>query len=248
MYTDTHCHIRKDIYKDIDEIVDKAINAGVTKMINNGTNLESNKEVLELSKKYDSLYPSLGIQPEELDDDIEESLEFIELNINEIVAIGEIGLDYYYSEDSKDKQLEVFEKQLILAEKYNKSVIIHTRNAFDDTLKIIKKHPNVKGVIHCFSDGLEEAREYIKLGYMLGIGGIVTFKNSNLKDVLKNIDLSNIVLETDSPYLSPVPNRGKQNNPSNIPYIASYIADIYNISLEELQQKISKNVKNMFNI
>ena len=248
MYTDTHCHIRKDIYKDIDEIVDKAINAGVTKMINNGTNLESNKEVLELSKKYDSLYPSLGIQPEELDDDIEESLEFIELNINEIVAIGEIGLDYYYSEDTKDKQLEVFEKQLILAEKYNKPVIIHTRNAFDDTLKIIKKHPNVKGVIHCFSDGLEEAREYIKLGYMLGIGGIVTFKNSNLKDVLKNIDISNIVLETDSPYLSPVPNRGKQNNPSNIPYIASYIADIYNISLEELADKISKNVKNMFNI
>ena len=248
MYTDTHCHIRKDIYKDIDEIVDKAINAGVTKMINNGTNLESNKEVLELSKKYDSLYPSLGIQPEELDDDIEESLEFIESNIDEIVAIGEIGLDYYYSEDSKDKQLVVFEKQLILAEKYNKPVIIHTRNAFDDTLKIIKKHPNVKGVIHCFSDGLEEAREYIKLGYMLGIGGIVTFKNSNLKDVLKNIDISNIVLETDSPYLSPVPNRGKQNNPSNIPYIASALADIYNISLEELQQKISKNVKNMFNI
>ena len=248
MYTDTHCHIRKDIYKDIDEIVDKAINAGVTKMINNGTNLESNKEVLELSKKYDSLYPALGIQPEELDDYIEESLEFIESNINEIVAIGEIGLDYYYSEDTKDKQLEVFEKQLILAEKYNKPVIIHTRNAFDDTLKTIKRHPNVKGVIHCFSGELEEAREYIKLGYMLGIGGIVTFKNSNLKDVLKNIDISNIVLETDSPYLSPVPNRGKQNNPSNIPHIASYIADIYNISLEELADKISKNVKNMFNI
>ena len=248
MYTDTHCHIRKDIYKDIDEIVDKAINAGVTKMINNGTNLESNKEVLELSKKYDSLYPALGIQPEELDDDIEESLEFIESNIDEIVAIGEIGLDYYYSEDTKDKQLEVFEKQLILAEKYNKPVIIHTRNAFDDTLKTIKRHPNVKGVIHCFSDGLEEAEEYIKLGYMLGIGGIVTFKNSNLKEVLKNIDISNIVLETDSPYLSPVPNRGKQNNPSNIPYIASALADIYNISLEELADKISKNVKNMFNI
>ena len=248
MYTDTHCHIRKDIYKDIDEIVDKAINAGVTKMINNGTNLESNKEVLELSKKYDSLYPSLGIQPEELDDNIEESLAFIESTINEIVAIGEIGLDYYYSEDSKDKQLVVFEKQLILAEKYNKPVIIHTRNAFDDTLKIIKKHPNVKGVIHCFSDGLEEAREYIKLGYMLGIGGIVTFKNSNLKEVLKNIDISNIVLETDSPYLSPVPNRGKQNNPSNIPYIASALADIYNISLEELADKISKNVKKLFNI
>ena len=248
MYTDTHCHIRKDIYQNLDEIVDKAINAGVTKMINNGTNLESNKEVLELSKKYDSLYPALGIQPEELDDDIEESLEFIESNIDEIVAIGEIGLDYYYSEDTKDKQLEVFEKQLILAEEYNKPVIIHTRNAFDDTLKVIKKYPNVKGVIHCFSDGLEEAREYIKLGYILGIGGIVTFKNSNLKDVLKNIDISNIVLETDSPYLSPVPNRGKQNNPSNIPYIASYITDIYNISLKELADKISKNVKNMFNI
>lgn len=248
MYTDTHCHIRRDIYPNIDEIIDKSINAGVTKMINNGTNLESNKEVLELSEKYKSLYPALGIQPEELDDDINKSLDFIENNIDKIIAIGEIGLDYYYSEDTKDKQLEVFEKQLILAEKYNKPVIIHTRNAFDDTLKTIKRHPNVKGVIHCFSDSLEEAKEYIKLGYMLGIGGIVTFKNSNLKDVLKNIDISNIVLETDSPYLSPVPNRGKQNNPSNIPYIASYIADIYNISLEELQKKISKNVKNMFNI
>lgn len=248
MYTDTHCHIRSDIYKNIDEIIEFSINAGVTKMINNGTNLESNKEVLELSEKYKALYPALGIQPEELDDDINKSLDFIENNIDKIIAIGEIGLDYYYSNDTKAKQLEIFEKQMKLADKYNKPVIIHSRNAFDDTIKIIKKYPKVKGVIHCFSGSLKEAEEYINQGYMLGIGGIVTFKNADLKNVLKEIPIQNIVLETDSPYLSPVPNRGKQNNPSNIPYIASFLTNIYNISLKEISQEIEKNVNSIFNI
>ena len=248
MYTDTHCHIRSDIYKNIDEIIEFSINAGVTKMINNGTNLESNKEVLELSERYKSLYPALGIQPEELDDDINKSLDFIENNIDKIIAIGEIGLDYYYSNDTKAKQLEIFEKQMKLADKYNKPVIIHSRNAFDDTIKIIKKYPKVKGVIHCFSGSLKEAEEYINQGYMLGIGGIVTFKNSDLKNVLKEIPIQNIVLETDSPYLSPVPNRGKQNNPSNIPHIASFLTNIYNISLKEISQEIEKNVNSIFNI
>ncbi len=248
MYTDTHCHIRSDIYKNIDEIIELSINAGVTKMINNGTNLESNKEVLELSEKYKALYPALGIQPEELDDDINKSLDFIENNIDKIIAIGEIGLDYYYSNDTKTKQLEIFEKQMKLADKYNKPVIIHSRNAFDDTIKIIKKYPKVKGVIHCFSGNLKEAEEYINQGYMLGIGGIVTFKNSDLKNVLKEIPIQNIVLETDSPYLSPVPNRGKQNNPSNIPHIASFLTNIYNVSLKEISQEIEKNVNSIFNI
>ena len=248
MYTDTHCHIRSDIYKNIDEIIEFSINAGVTKMINNGTNLESNKEVLELSEKYKALYPALGIQPEELDDDINKSLDFIENNIDKIIAIGEIGLDYYYSNDTKAKQLEIFEKQMKLADKYNKPVIIHSRNAFDDKIKKKKKYPKVKGVIHCFSGSLKEAEEYINQGYMLGIGGIVTFKNSDLKNVLKEIPIQNIVLETDSPYLSPVPNRGKQNNPSNIPHIASFLTNIYNISLKEISQEIEKNVNNIFNI
>ena len=164
-----------------------------------------------------------------------------------IVGIGEIGLDYHYTKDNKDKQIEVFERQLDIAEKLNLPVVIHSREAAGDTLEILKRHHNF-GVIHSYSGSLEMAREYIKLGFVLGINGVVTFKNCNLKDTLKNIDMNSIVLETDSPYLTPVPFRGTQNNPGKMMHTARFVADIYGVSLSELAEITNQNIKRVFDI
>src|SRR5699024_6836671 len=160
---------------------------------------------------------ALGIHPEYVENYTLDDIKFIEDNLNnpKIVAIGEIGLDYHYSKENKEEQIKLLELQLKLAEKYGVPVIIHSREATEDTINTLKKY-KVRGVIHSFSGSLETAKIYIKMGYLLGINGVVTFKNCNLKDVLKEIPIENIVLETDSPYLTPVPFRGKQNNSSHI--------------------------------
>lgn len=245
---DTHCHLFNEYYEDVDKIVDNAINNGVNYMISNSTNKENMIEMLELSKRNKNVYIALGFQPEDITNTTIEDLSLLEDNIDNIVAIGEIGLDYYNSLVPRDTQINIFEKQLALAEKYNKPVIIHTRNAYEDTINSLKKFPEVKGIIHCFSEDIDKAYEYIKLGYKLGIGGIVTFKNSDLSEVVKNISLNDIVLETDSPYLAPVPLRGKRNEPANIKLIAEKIAEIKNISLDEVKKTTTKNVKDLFDI
>lgn len=243
---DTHCHIFKEYYSNIDDIINKSSQNGVDKMIVNGTNLENNKEILKLAEKYDSIYIALGFQPEDIDNNTRDNYSIITDNIDKIVAIGEIGLDYYNGPQDKEKQKKIFEEQLALAEKYNKPVIIHTRNAHRDTIASLNKYPNVKGIIHCFSEGLNEAKEYISLGFYLGIGGIVTFKNSELSKVLEHIDLSHIVLETDSPYLAPVPLRGKVNEPSNLIYIAQKISEIKGISADEVSKITTNNANQIF--
>ena len=168
------------------------------------------------------MYGAIGIHPEEVENYSLDDIKFIEDNLNnkKVVAIGEIGLDYHYSKENKEKQIKLFELQLDIANKYKVPVIIHSRDATEDTINILRKY-NIKGVIHSFSGSLETAKIYIKRGFLLGINGVVTFKNCNLKDILVNIGLNNIILETDSPYLTPVPYRGKQNNPS-------HILDLYN--------------------
>lgn len=243
---DTHCHIFKEYYSNIDDIINKSSQNGVDKMIVNGTNLENNKEILKLAEKYDSIYIALGFQPEDIDNNTRDNYSIITDNIDKIVAIGEIGLDYYNGPQDKEKQIKIFEEQLALAEKYNKPVIIHTRNAHRDTIASLNKYPKVKGIIHCFSEGLNEAKEYISLGFYLGIGGIVTFKNSDLSKVLEHIDLSHIVLETDSPYLAPVPLRGKVNEPSNLIYIAQKISEIKGISADEVSKITTNNANQIF--
>ena len=164
---------------------------------------------------------------------------------SKIIAIGEIGLDYHYDNTNKDRQKDLFIKQIMLAKEYKLPIVIHTRDATKDTIDILKKF-NIKGIIHCFSGSLETAREYINMGFYLGIGGVVTFKNSKLKDVIKEIGLDSIVLETDSPYLSPI--RGNKNFPKNIKIIAEYIASLLNISVEEVSKKTTLNVKKIYNI
>ena len=248
MFTDSHCHITSDYFKNIEEIVTNAQQNGINKMINNGADAKSNQTVLEISAKYKMIYPALGIHPESTDEYNDEDIEFIEKNINNIVAIGEIGLDYHYDNSDREKQKELFERQLFLADKYNKPVIIHSRDATEDTIKLLKRYPKVRGVIHCFSGSLETAEIYLKLGYKLGIGGVITFKNSKLSKVIECIPTESIVLETDAPYLAPEPKRGKTNEPANVIFIAKYISNLKQITLDELSKITEKNIKEIFDI
>lgn len=249
MFTDTHCHIYGEYYDDLDEIIKKINDNQVNRVINNGCDAKSSKEVLELIEKYDLMYGAIGIHPESVDTYTKEDLDFIEEHINDdkVVAVGEIGLDYYWTKDNKEKQKELFEYQLKLAERVNKPVIIHSREATQDTIEILGKH-NVRGVIHSFSGSYETACIYIKMGFLLGINGVVTFKNCNLKEVIKRINLSNIVLETDSPYLTPVPYRGKKNDSSHIIDIAQFICDLKGCSMEKLSKETNGNIKRCFDI
>ena len=249
MFTDTHCHLYKEYYEDLDEILKNCQENKINRMINNGCDSKSKQEVLYLITKYPNMYGALGIHPESVDTYKEEDLTWLEKNIKnkKIIAIGEIGLDYHYTKENKEEQKSLFERQLSIAENENLPVIIHSREATEDTINILKKY-KTKGVIHSFSGSKETAQIYIKMGYLLGINGVITFKNSKLKEVIKDIPLENIVLETDSPYLTPEPFRGKRNEPARILDIARFICDLKSISLEELSKITNANIKRIFDI
>ena len=249
MFTDTHCHIYKEYYENIDEVLKNAKKSNVNRMINNGCDKKSNEEVLELTQKYENIYGAIGIHPENVEEYTKEDLKHIEENIKnkKIIAIGEIGLDYHYTKENKKSQKELLESQLKIAEHYHLPVIIHSREATEDTINTLKKY-KVTGVIHSFSGSLETAKIYIKMGYLLGINGVITFKNSKLKEVIKEISLDNIILETDSPYLTPEPFRGKRNEPARIHEIAKFICELKDISLDELSRITNDNIKRIFDI
>ena len=246
MLIDTHCHLSYDDYDNLEEIITKENCI----MIASGCDDKTNKEVIELINKYDNVYGTLGIHPQEIDKINKDSFEFIENNLNnpKIVAIGEIGLDYYWVKDNIEKQKEIFEYQLNLAVKYNKPIVVHSRESIQDVYDILKKY-NLKGSIHCFSSSLEMAKEFIKLGYKIGVGGTVTFKNSKkLQEIVKNIELKDIILETDSPYLSPEPFRGKRNVPSNVYYVALKISNLKDLEVNEVLNKTNSNAIELFDL
>ncbi len=249
MFTDTHCHMFREYYEDFGLVIDKMEKNKINRVFNNGVDGPSNREVLSYLKQYDFMYGAIGIHPEYVNAYTAEDLKFVEehLNDDKVIAIGEIGLDYHYGKEDKDKQIELFEYQLALAEKYNKPVIVHSRDATLDTIECMKKY-KVRGVMHSFSGSYETAQIYIKMGLLLGINGVITFKNCNLKDVYDKIDLSNIVLETDSPYLTPVPFRGEQNNPSHVLDVANYVSELKGVTLEELSMITNENIKRCFDI
>lgn len=245
---DTHCHIFNEYYDNISFIIDKIKQSGVNKIIVNGCDMKSNLEVLELVKKYDIVYGAIGFHPTELESFNEEDLIWLDEHINDdkIVAIGEIGLDYHYDNTDKERELLVFKKQLEIAKKHNKPVIVHSRDAIQDTYNILKEY-DVKGSLHCYSGSLEMAYEFIKLGFLVGVGGVVTYKNAkNIVNVIKNIDLEYILLETDSPYLTPEPYRGHKNDSSYIPVIANRIAEIKEVDLEVIVKTTNKNANRLF--
>ena len=247
MYIDTHCHLSMEDYGDIDKVIEENKNALVEKIVVSGCSRESIDEVMDLKDKYNMVYVTIGYHPEYADTITESDLDYLKSLLGEkkVIGIGEIGLDYHYTKENKDKQIWLFEEQLKIADAFNLPVVIHSRDATMDTINTLKKY-KVKGIIHCFSGSLETANIYISMGFLLGIGGVVTFKNSKLKDVVKEVPLESIVLETDSPYLTPVPFRGKINSSKYLEYIANFIADIKNISLEELAEITSKNASSLF--
>ena len=249
MYVDTHCHISSDDYENIDELISNNRNANVEKIIISGCTQASIVESIEISKKHNDVYLSIGYHPSEASVVGPGDLKFLEIAISDdkVVAIGEIGLDYHYGADDKALQIDLFEKQLALAEKYNLPVVIHSRDATVDTINILKKY-KLRGDIHCFSGSLETAKIYINMGYYLGIGGVVTFKNSNLSKVIKEIGIDNILLETDSPYLAPEPVRGTKNSSRNLVYISKKIAEILNISEEKVADITTSNASNLFDL
>ncbi len=246
MLIDTHCHLVNEDY-DIENVVKRANDAGVKYLIVSGSDKEDNRLNMTLLNDYNNIFLSVGYHPSEALSVTEEDYIFLEecLKNEKVVAIGEIGLDYYYGKEDIKAQKELFRRQLDLAVKYNKPVVIHTRDAFLDTYNILKEY-NLSGVIHCFSGSLEVAKDYINLGYYLGIGGVVTFKNSKLKDVIKEIGLDKIVFETDSPYLSPL--RGKKNEPANVKLVCEFVSDLLNISFNETANTVSDNSMKLFNL
>ncbi len=245
---DTHAHILNEYYDDIDSLVKMLKENKVLYVLNAASNYNESLEVLDLSKTYNNfLLPVIGIHPESIND--KDNLNKIEdlIKNNKIYAVGEIGLDYYWVKDNKEEQKELFINQIKLAQKYNLPVVVHSRDAIQDTFDILKEH-RVKGVIHSYSGSVEMAREFIKLGYKLGIGGVLTFKNSKLYEVIEKIDIENIVLETDSPYLTPEPYRGRENNPSNIYYVAKRISEIKGIDINKVLEITTKTAIQLFDI
>ena len=246
---DSHAHILSEYYDDIGSFIENLKDKDILKVINCADSISTSKEVLDLYRKYDGyLVPAIGIHPENVDlkENTIEALEEL-LKENKVVAIGEIGLDYNFNDENKEEQKELFNKQLDLAEKYNLPVIVHTRDSIQDCFDILKKR-KLKGVIHCYSGSIEMAREFIKLGDKLGRGGVFTFKNAKLYQVVEQLDMKDILLETDSPFLSPEPYRGRKNKPSNVLYVAKRIAELKKISLKEVMEITTNNVKDIFDI
>ena len=249
MFIDTHCHIDDEVYTDRDKVVSDCEKANVKTLICSGCDVVSTEFSRELSRKYPSVYYSAALHPEHADDFTENTLEELKSLIDEkCVAIGEIGLDYHYLPFDKEKQQAAFIKQIELANALKLPIVVHSRDACADTLKIIKENrPLFGGTMHCFSGSKETAKEYLDIGFYLSFGGTITFKNSvRAVEVLKYAPIDRILTETDSPYLSPEPYRGKVNTPANIPVISAKIAELKNMPLAQTESAVYENALKLF--
>lgn len=248
MLCDTHFHLdEQDNEKDI---ISRAKESNVNLLIMSGCDKKGIPNTLRVINDYNNVYGTIGYHPSEADivtkSDLEELEQLISSN-NKIIGLGEIGLDYYYGKENKERQIHLFEEQLKIASKLNIPVVIHSRDAFQDTYETLRKY-KLKGIIHCFSGSIEVANKYIELGYYIGIGGVITFKNSKLADVVSKIPIKNIVLETDSPYLAPVPHRGEKNEPRFIPIIVDKISECTKISPKDVENITYNNVCRLFDL
>ena len=247
MIFDTHAHYTDEQFDDIDVLLPRLNDEGkVSEIITCGTDIKSSTQAIALAEKYPFVYAAVGFHPEELTR-IDVDIPAIKELINQrVVAIGEIGLDYYWNNENKEKQKDGFIRQILLAKELNLPVIVHDREAHGDTLEILKKYKPT-GVLHCFSGSSEMANEIIKLGMYIGVGGVITFKNAkNLPEVVYNTPLDRILLETDAPYLAPVPMRSKRNDSSLITYVAEKIGDIKGKSKEEILKITKENAYKLF--
>ena len=254
MIFDTHAHLDSEQFEeDFDVIIQNIINKKISLIVNPGCDITTSKKSVELSEKYDFIYSAVGFHPHEakyMDQDAIKEIENLAILNNKVVAIGEIGLDYYYDFSPRDIQEDVFAEQMELANKLNLPFIIHSRDASNDTYEMVKKYKNnVDCVLHCYSQSKEMAKLYLDLGCYLSFAGPVTFKKStNLQEVAKYTPLDRIFIETDSPYLSPEPKRGKKNEPSNVIYTGKKIAELKEISEEQLFKSTYNNAVRFFKL
>ncbi|MBN2637098.1 MAG: TatD family hydrolase [Prolixibacteraceae bacterium] len=254
MLIDTHSHIySEDFNDDIDVVVQNAYNNDVKKIVLPNIDSGTIKRLLDLSNSYPHIcYPLMGLHPGSVSKDYKEELSAVEywLDKHKFYGIGEIGIDLYWKSTFLKEQEDTFRYQIKLAKSSNLPIVVHVRESFNEVYKIVKEEQdgNLKGIYHCFTGSEEEAVRIIDLGFMLGIGGVVTYKNSNLSKTLKNIDINHLVLETDAPYLSPEPKRGKRNEASNLVYVAKKVAEIYGKSLKEIADITTANARNLFGI
>lgn len=251
MLTDSHCHLFYDeILQDIDNVFVRSKKLGVNRFICVGTNINDSLLSLDISKKFENVFCSAGVHPHDSQNVDKDYIQQIELMMKskKMIAIGEIGLDYFRNISSKKSQIKVFHELLQLADNIKKPIIFHNRDADKDIIDILSCYPNVIGVSHCFSSTLSTAKKLLDMGYYISFSGNLTFKNSMLPSVAKHLPLNRLLVETDSPYLSPEPFRGKPNEPGRTRYVAEKLAEIHNISFESIANQTTKNINKLFSL
>ncbi len=248
---DTHCHLDWNKFdSDRDQVVQRAIEAGVTRMITVGVDIPSSRRAIELAEKYPAVYAAIGVHPNDCGDFDKSALDQVRLLAchERVVAIGEIGLDYYWQKTARDQQARAFEMQLDLAAEIHKPVIIHNREATQDVMKVITQHVSrVTGVLHSFFDTIEVAQQAIGLGYSIGFTGPITFKKADReRAVAKEVPLDRILIETDAPFLTPEPHRGQRNEPAYVKHVAEMIAHVKGLTLDEVARQTTSNAEKLF--
>lgn len=252
-YFDSHAHYNDEKFaQDREELIERLYQQGVTKIICAGYNIESSCQAIEIARKYSHIYTTCGISPNDVSDEVENDIIKIEelAKQEKVIAIGEIGLDYYWNKENKEIQKQYFIKQIQLANQRNLPIVVHTREAVQDTIDILKQNtPNKKGVMHCCPLNRELVKETLKLGFYISFAGPITFKNAkNADEIIQMVPLNKMLIETDSPYLSPEPHRGKRNDSGNLKYIVEKIATVKQITKEEVADMTYQNACNLFHI
>lgn len=253
MIIDSHCHLDKLNYEKnnitLDDVVQNALNNGVSHILSVCVKLDEFEEMLNMIKGYENIFASCGVHPLDIKDPIDTELLFKFASNDKVIAIGETGLDYYYDKTNSFMQQDSFRKHIDIAKKIRKPLIIHTRSARKDTIDILinEKGDDIGGVLHCFTESYEMAKKAIDLGFYISISGIVTFKKAHeLQDVVKKLPLDSLLVETDSPYLAPVPHRGKENQPAYVKHVTEYIAKLKDLSFDEVAEFTTRNFNKLF--
>ena len=251
MLIDTHCHLfYDDLKNDLSGVLDRVHDLGVNRFICVATNMEDARECLLMGESHENIFASAGVHPHDAKDAPEDFVDQIYdlMTFDSMVAVGEMGLDYFRNISDPEIQKNVFRIQMSIAQSLKKPVIFHNRDADDDVIKILKEFPDVRGVAHCFSSNLETAKAFMELGYFISFSGNLTFKNSHLPEVAKDLPLDRILVETDSPYLSPVPHRGKPNEPGRTRFVAEKLAEIHDVPLKVIAEKTTANAMDLFRL
>ena len=248
---DTHTHIYlPEFDDDRSEVINRAKNANINTVIMPAIDSSTHKTMLQVEADFKECFAMIGLHPCSVNQDYEKELNIVNEYLGErkFIAIGEIGLDFYWDKTFIDEQYKAFDHQIKMALQYNLPIVIHSRNAIDECIEVVRKYPGLNGVFHCFSGNYEQAQKIIEIGFYLGIGGVVTFKNSGLDKVIEKTGLGPVILETDAPYLAPLPYRGKRNEPSYISIIADKLAAVCNITKDNVAELTTGNAKNLFKL